>query len=291
MFTRGAKTFLGLAVVAWIGALVYGVITNGIDHGGVWHVITGNGAVDALLGPLTVGYKGGVGEHIGYALLMGFAVANLGIGIAALAFRDGDAEAVAELAGTDAVPAVHEPDDLSPWPIVGGFALALMTAGLAAGWLLFAIGCLALVICGVEWTVKDWSERATGDAEVNALLRNQLMAPFELPVSGLVLIGIVAYCFSRILLASSEHMAITVATAAGALIFIVAVIIGTRQQIRRNAIVGALIVGAIAVLTLGIWGAVAGEHKEEKKTEHAGPGVTPGPNSSSNSLLGETAAS
>ena len=87
MLTRGAKTFFGLAFAALLGGIVYGVITNGFAHDGVATVLTGDGAVDAVLGPITLGYKGGVGDQLGYSLFMGFAVSAFGMGFAALAFR------------------------------------------------------------------------------------------------------------------------------------------------------------------------------------------------------------
>ena len=131
MLTRGAKTFFGLAFAALLGGIVYGVITNGFAHDGVATVLTGDGAVDAVLGPITLGYKGGVGDQLGYSLFMGFAVSAFGMGFAALAFRDGDPEALAELANSDAVPPVSEPNDLSQWPIATAFSAALLTLGLA----------------------------------------------------------------------------------------------------------------------------------------------------------------
>ncbi|MBK6669548.1 MAG: hypothetical protein IPG46_07645 [Actinobacteria bacterium] len=113
MFTRGSRLFFGLATASLLGAMLYGIITNGLQSGGVIETLTGKGAVDAVLGPLTLGYKGGVGDHIGFSLLLAFAVCSLAIGIGSSAFRDGDPEAIAELANLDAVPPVSEPNDLS----------------------------------------------------------------------------------------------------------------------------------------------------------------------------------
>ena len=295
MLTRGAKLFFGLAIAGLFGALVYGVITNGLAHGGVVEVLTGDGAVNALLGPLTVGYKGGVGDQLGYTLFMGFALSSAAMGFASLAFRDGDPEALAELAHSDAVPPVAEPNDLSQWPIVTAFSLALMTLGLAVGPVLFSIGAAALAIAAIEWAIKSWSERATGDPEVNRTIRNRMMYPVELPTAGLILIAIVVYCFSRILLTSSKDGAIWVASIIGLLIFAVAVLIGTRPQVRRGALVGALLVGAAAVLAIGIYGRVKGEHPLEHEGgegEHASALVQTGtPNYSTGRSLGETDAS
>lgn len=273
MITRASKLFFGLGAAAWLIGVLYGVITNGL--GGVVNVISGPGAVDALLGPLTFGYKGGVGDHLGYSLLMGFAVCSLGMGAASSAFRDGNPEALAELAHSDAVPPVSEPNDLSQWPIVAAFGAMLMTLGLATEPILFQIGCVVVVIAAFEWMIKDWSERATGDAEVNRTIRNRMMYPVELPVAGLILVGIVVYCFSRLLLTVSKSGAVVAASVVGVLIFAVAVFIGTRPQIRRGLVVAAVLIGAVVVLAVGIFGAVRGEHEGEHTEEH-GSALTSG---------------
>ena len=96
MMTTGSKIFFGFSLVGLFAAILYGVITNGVDQGGIAHLLSGNGAIDAIVGPLTLGYKGGVGDHLGYAVLLGFSVNMAGLGVASLAFRDADAEALAQ---------------------------------------------------------------------------------------------------------------------------------------------------------------------------------------------------
>ncbi|MFN8050068.1 MAG: hypothetical protein U0Q22_01380 [Acidimicrobiales bacterium] len=287
MLTRGSKVFFGLALAAFFGGIVYGVITNGMADGGVVHVITGKGAVDALLGPITFGYKGGVGDQFGYALFMGSAVCSFGAGIASLAFRDSDPEALAELENASSVPPVSEPADLSDWPIATAFSLVLMTLGLAVGPVWFAIGAGALAISAIEWTIKAWSERATGDPEVNRLIRNRLMHPVEIPVAGVILLAILAFSFSRILLASSEKGAVWVAIGIGAVMFLGAVVIGTQPQVRRGVVVAAVLIGGLAAVTLGIVGALHGERKEEGSSEHASSAL----DYSTSRAVGETDAS
>lgn len=292
MFTRGSRVFFGLAIAGLLGGILYGIITNGIGAGGVIDVVTGKGSVDALLGPISFGYKGGVGDQLGYALFMGFAITMAGMGFTALAFRDGDPEAVAELANATAVPPVAEPNDLSQWPLVTAFALALVTLGLATNPVIFAIGCGALGIAAVEWTVKAWSERATGDPDVNRVIRNRLMYPIEVPAAGFLLIAIIVFAFSRILLTASKTNAVWIAIVIGAVIFGIAVLIGTRPQMRRSLVVGAVLVGGLVAIGLGIFGAIRGERKiehHEGEGEHAAALV--GSDYSNLHLLGETVES
>ena len=54
MFTTGFKFFFGLAIALTIGAVAYGYSTGG-EH----------------VGPITLGWKGGVGDHVGYRVLIG----------------------------------------------------------------------------------------------------------------------------------------------------------------------------------------------------------------------------
>ena len=58
MFTTGSKWFFGLAAFAFVAALVYGGATNPSEVG-----------MSTFTGVLTLGYKGGVGDHFGYSVL------------------------------------------------------------------------------------------------------------------------------------------------------------------------------------------------------------------------------
>ncbi len=79
MFTTGSKCFFGLAAAALLGAMVYGGATNPNEVG-----------MSTLTGVLTLGYKGGVGDHLGCAILMGIAGAAVFLGATTAAFRDAD---------------------------------------------------------------------------------------------------------------------------------------------------------------------------------------------------------
>lgn len=275
MFTRGSKLFFGLGVSAYLAAVVYGVITNGLAAGGVLDQLSGAGAVNAVLGPLSFGYKGGVGDHVGYTMLMAFAATCVGLGIAAVAFRDGDPEALAELANSASIPPVSEPNDLSAWPVVAAFSAALMTVGLATGPALFVVGAGLLAVAAFEWTVKTWSEQATGDPEVNAVIRARFMHPVEVPVGALALIGILIFCASRIFLTVSKLGAVWAGIALLVLFFgggvLLASVLGKFPERRRAIIAGTLAVGAVLMLGLGIASAINGERKiEPHETEHSG---------------------
>lgn len=264
MITTGSKLFFALAGAAFFAAVVYGVITNGIDHGGIVSVLSGDGAVDALLGPITFGYKGGVGDHVGYAILMGFAGASFGLGFATSAFRDADAEALAQLDGVEAAATAVPTTALNAWPFVGALAAMAVVVGLATSPVLFVIGCSALVVVAVEWTISSWAESRTVDQTANRLIRNRIMLPIEVPVGAVLLAVALVYCISRILLAVSEAGAVWVALVLAALILGVAVLLNSRPQMKRSLVIGVLVVGAVVVLAVGIVGAVIGPRSVER---------------------------
>src|SRR6266545_1978726 len=115
MITTGTKWFFGLGFVALALAAAYGWSTGG----------TG-------LGPVTVGYKGGVGDHLGYGILLTAGLISVGQGVVLAAWRDADPQAQAQLASLDAVP-ILRPAGASYWPAVAAFGGGLVAIGLVAG--------------------------------------------------------------------------------------------------------------------------------------------------------------
>lgn len=281
MITRASRLFFGLAGVSYVLAVLYGIATEASKVGAVGDTLGGDGAVNAVLGPLTLGYKGGVGEHVGFVTLMAFAAASLLMGVVSSAFRDGDPEAIAELMSLDAAPAVTAPLDVSAWPAVAAVGAAVAAIGLAGTPALFVAGVALMVASGAEWAIKDWSERATADPEVNRAIRNRMMYPVEFPLAGVVLLGFMALGFSRLLLNSSETMAIVWALVFAAVIFTAAIVINALNgEARKMAVSAALVVGFIAVLGTAIYGAARGErdfevHENDGGTEHGSVIVTP----------------
>ena len=107
MFTTGSTWFLGLGAVSFVLAAAYGWSTGG-DR----------------LGPVTAGYWGGVGDHLGYTLLVSIGLAATFLGLVALVTRDANPSALAELAGTDEAPPAVPPAAVAYWPVVGAFGAA-----------------------------------------------------------------------------------------------------------------------------------------------------------------------
>jgi hypothetical protein len=258
MITTGTKWFFGLAFVTLVLAWAYGWTTGG------------NG-----LGPVTVGYKGGVGDHFGYGVLLSASAISLFLGLVSTAVRDADAEAVAQLAGADTVPAVT-PAGTSYWPAVAAFGVALTVVGLVTTAPAFVFGLITLGIVLVEWTVQAWADRATGDPAANRDIRNRLMNPVEIPAAGILAVALVVVGFSRVFLSLSSENAVWVATGIAAVIFLVGVFAASRPKLSSNIVVGFLMLCAVGVLVAGVIAAAVGErefheHGEEAETHEVEP--------------------
>lgn len=270
MFTPGFRFFFGFGLLALAGAVVYGFATGG-DQGVIEHV----------LGPLTLGWKGGVGEHFGYTVLVAAGFVSMFIGCLLVAFRDADPEAQAGALEVESVPLTQAPADASYWPIVGAFAVMTTLIGLLVGRELLLVGLTFVVITIIEWTVKAWSERATGDAGANRELRNRIMFPLEIPVAGFLLIATVFVGVSRVFLAASKTGAVIFGGVVAVLVFGFAIAIALRPELRKSLTAVAVVLLGLAVIGGGIAAAVIGERDFEEhgagQVEGAGATLDPAP--------------
>jgi hypothetical protein len=252
MITSGSKWFFGLTVVTLVLACAYGWTTGG------------NG-----FGPLTFGYKGSVGDHFGYGLLISGSVLAFFLGCVATAVRDAEAEALAQVAGTEMVPAVA-PAGVSYWPPLAAFGAALVVVGLVSEAVVFVFGLIVLGVVLVEWTVQTWADHATGDPETNRQIRNRVMNPIEFPAAAVLVLATLAICFSRVFLALSADQTVLAGVVLLAIIVAGGFLVAARPRLSSNVIVGALMALAVVVIGLGIAGALHGE----RDTEEPAPAVT-----------------
>lgn len=252
MFTTGSKWFFGLGALALVLAAAYGSTTGGSG-----------------LGPVTAGYHGSVGDHLGYTLLLSIAVVSLVLGLLAVATRDADPVAQAQLAGTDTQPPPVTPVRGSHWPIVGAFGAGLVVLGLVISNVMFVVGLFVLLAVLVEWMVLAWSDRATGDPEANRVVRDRIMSPFEVPIAGFLVAAGTVLALSRLLLTSSELGAVWVATGLSVVILAVGALIATRPQLSPNVVAGVLALCAVGVVAAGVISAARGERLiEHHEPEH-----------------------
>ncbi len=253
MFTWGSKYLFGVFVAAFLSAVVYGLVSGG-----------------GPVGVISFGYKGGVGEHIGYTILMSASVVALVLGIVSVITRDGDAEDMAALAGSERALAVRPPVGLSIAAPLSAFGIGCLAVGVAVSKAFLYLGVAVLFVVAIEWLVQAWSERATGDDQVNNIIRNRILGPIEVPMLGMLGIAVIVLGISRVLLAVSKVGSVVVASVAAVFVFGAAVLIAKSKAPR--AIISAIVsFGAVAVLAGGIVGAVSGErdfhHGEEDHSE------------------------
>jgi hypothetical protein len=260
MVTTASKFFFAGAFVALVAAAIYGIGTDG-----------------DLLGVLTVGLKGPVGEHIGYTVLFVASAAFLGLGTATSILRDADPEVQAAVARLESLPPVVAPSYHSYVPVFAGAAAVTAAVGLVASPVLFIIGVLGLLLVILEWMVTAWSERATGDPAVNRQIRNRLMYPIEIPIGAAIGVMILVVSVSRVFLTVDRISSSVVAICVAGLVLFFGFLFSYRPRISRDAIATVIVVCVLAVIGFGIVGAVSGTREfEEHETEgHEEPELAP----------------
>ncbi len=259
MFTWASKFFFSIAGISLISAAAYGLISGG-----------------GAIGVISAGYKGGVGDHVGYTVLVALGLVALFLGVLSVIIRDGDAETASELVGAEGALSLGTPRSPSFWAPLAAFGVACLAVGLAVSSLFAILGVVILVVVLLEWTVLAWSERATGDDDVNAVIRSRTIGPLEVPMLSTLAIAVVVIGISRVLLAVSKEGATAVASVVAVAVFVAAIAIA-KSRAPRSIITGVVTVGALAVLTGGIVGAVVGEreivhHSEQSDDSHSEDG-------------------
>lgn len=273
MFTPGFRLFAGFAAAGFVAMFVYAVASGGdgtIDYFGFVDA-------SAWVGAISFGWKGGIGDHLGYFVLLFFVIAAAWIAGMLVAFRDADPEAVAEL-NSGALPPAQGPTSPNYWPLVGGFGVAVAIIGLALEAAIFIVGLLLILAATFEWMMSAWADRATGDPTANQELRDRIMKPIEVPVLSAIGIAVVVLAMSRVFLAVSKEWAVWVAVAVSAVVFLAAVAMVAVDKLNKNLVAGVLSVGAIALLAGGVVSASVGEREfknlgEEKLEELEAEGI------------------
>ncbi len=250
MFTPGFKFFFGIAMGLITAAVVYGYSTGG-DH----------------VGPLVWGWKGGIGDHVGYIALMGLGVVAGLLAIALVMYRDADPAAQAHYVGVESI-APTSPVAASHWPVVAAFGAGTMAVGLVVHSAVFVVGLVLCGIAAIEWTIDAWADRATGDLVANKALRNRIMAPIEIPAAGAIAAGVMVLASSRILLNSSQDGAVIFAGVLAVSILGLGTLYATKPKLSKNLIAGLMLVAGTAVIAGGIVAAVDGEREFERHGVH-----------------------
>ncbi|MEM7140208.1 MAG: hypothetical protein AAF548_04185 [Actinomycetota bacterium] len=246
MFTTGFKFFFGIGVGLVTAAVLYGYTT-----GGNW------------TGPISLGWKEGVGEHIGYGLLLSLGLASITAALTLIFFRDADPADQADYMGVEDIEPTM-PVTGSFWPVVGAFGAGTMAVGLVLNTAIFITGLVIVSLVAVEWMMDAWSDRATGDPAANKALRNRIMAPIEIPALGAAIVAVGVLATSRILLNVSKLGAVWVAGIVSVIILAIGWMAASEVKINKNLISGLAVVVGVGVLGGGVWAAVDGEREFEE---------------------------
>jgi hypothetical protein len=257
MFTTSFKLYFGMAIGALVAAVTFGYTTGG-NH----------------TGPISLGWKGGVGNHVGYIILIGVAATSAFLGLLLVAFRDADPRAQAQLLGTDHVPA-QRPAQPTYWPLFAMVGVAAVVLGLVLSSGIFVLGLGILAIVTFEWMMQAWADRATGDPTTNQELRDKIMQPIEVPVLATIAIIAVPLGASRVFLATSKSGAVVIASVVAALVLALGALVALRPRLSKNVLAGIVMVGAIGFIGAGIVAAAIGErefHHGGHSSEHGSSG-------------------
>lgn len=257
MFTPGFRIFGLFSLLAMIGAVVYGIAsgdTSGKDSFGVIDT-------ESLKGVFSLGWQGGIGEHLGYILLIFLAVTTIGLGIVLMVFRDANAKSVAQIEGMEIAPKAQTASNRNFWPVVMALGLAIVIVGLVTSVAIVIIGIVLSAIAIFQWAIFAWSERLTGDPVANQQIRNRVMAPIEIPILGAAIIAILALGSSRVFLAVSEFNAVWVGAGIAIVIFSVAIFLAVKPKISQGIITSILAVAALGVIVAGIVYAAVGSRE------------------------------
>lgn len=264
MFTWGSKYFIGLGAAMLVAAVVYALVSGGGPLGGV-----------------TLGWYQGVGDHLGFAVLIGTGLALVLLGVLAVWARDAEAEDVAAAIGAERVPQALPPVNPSYWGAVAGFGVGALLIGASVSTVFLLVGFVILAVVAAEWLVLAWSDQATGDPAANRTIRNRLMLPIEVPLFGAIGIGLVVLGLSRVFLAVPKVGSVVAASVLATVVFAAAVAFAYRPRWFSGNVLSGLVAGfAALILVGGVVAAAVGprefevhleeEHHEEEHHEGEG---------------------
>jgi hypothetical protein len=166
-----------------------------------------------------------------------------------------DASAAATAAATNATPPG------SMWPLVAGLGAALLPVGLVVGRAITWMAIIVLIIAMVEWMVQSWSERASGDAAYNTMVRRRIMHPLELPVLGAIGLGVIIFSFSRIMLRLPAVAGAIAFGAVASIVLLFGALLAAKRNVGRSLVATLCTIGAVGIIGAGVTSAVAGSRE------------------------------
>ena len=149
----------------------------------------------------------------------------------------------------------------SPWPLALGASLAVTAIGLATGPGITVLGAALAIAAGFGWLSQHWQEAPGWTPGRVRRVAERYVLPFAVPVLSIVLLGVVAISFSRILLAVDKNAAVILAVVAAVAVLGGATLIALRPGIGTAAIWGLAGIAMLLTVASGIVGAAQGERE------------------------------
>lgn len=227
-------------------------------------------ALSAVSLAMGVGFGIAVGDRTGTAVLVSAGIVAGLAGIAAVGAQGRD---VAVPGASDEATSLA-PAGSSVWPLGVGLGALVLATGLATGGALVFLGLAACAVAGMGWFAQSWSGHPSWTDEQNERVTSRLILPLVLPLAVTALVLLIAFAFSRTLLAVSANAATLIALV-GALVVLGGGVLAAVRGLGRTAVLGMLTAAAVAIAALGVGGAVAGE----REFHHAGDDAAHGESS------------
>ena len=225
-------------------------------------------ALSAFAGVAAIAYAVAGDDRSGVVLFAAVLVVSLFAAFAVMGSAGADPVDAddAEEADAAAATVTHGPSDVarpSAGPFFAALAAGLVAVGLAEGpAYVVSGGLLGLVIAGL-WTAQVWREHPSFTPRLSERLGERLLVPSLLPVVALLTTAVIAISISRILLAVSKDGSIVIAGVAALVILLACAFVAYRPHIGPGAMLGLIVVAALAAGGAGVYGAAAGEREFE----------------------------
>lgn len=225
MFTGASKYFLGLTAAAAVSLVLYLLFVTPNDLGAI---------------------------ALGTVVLVAGTLAGI-----TLFNRDAEADTI-----EDATGAALQPLPNSVWPAVCALGVALMVVGLASVAMVFLIGLGVLALGAIEWLIQDWAESASADNKFNNFIRERAISPLELPVFAAVGAGIIAFSFSRIMLAMGKSAGAILFIVISSAVLVVGFLVAFKPNFRGKMITVLTALAGVALIAGGVATALSGERSQ-----------------------------
>lgn len=236
MFTTGSKLLLGATALSIGGAIAFGATTGG-----------------------PAGILGTIGL-VTLAVVFGF--------LAGVTIYTRDAIVSAMEPGAERTSAAAQPPvGRSAWPLVGAVGVAGLAIGAVSQPVVFKVSVIVVAAALVEWMIQGWSERASADPAYNEGIRRRLLHPLEFPVIGALVGAGMVYAFSRIMLTISKDAGRWIFIILGAVIVTVGFVLAAKRGVSKGTAAGVVVVGALALLGVGVASALSGQRTIEPHPE------------------------